>query len=148
MFHLTEKVPSPREGTDRGTGQPRTDEERLIAHFGEKKARQLLELVGLDLAGRLLPERGARIEMAKLGDVELAVEKLSYLTSKLMKFGLDADISMLHMGWDEKVEKTVSDFHDVSFLLELEKTAIEEDWNDCMRTGAMKVYTRFKRGKR
>ena len=111
MFHLTEKVPSPREGLDRGTGQPRT------------------------------------IEMAKLGDVELAVEKLNYLTSKLMKFGLDADISMLHMGWDEKVEKTVSDFHDVSFLLELEKTAIEEDWNDCMRTGAMKVYTRFKRGK-
>lgn len=147
MIQLTEKVPSLREGTDRGTGQPRNDEERLVAHFGEEKARRLLELVGLALAVRLLPERGTRIETAKLGDVELAVENLSYLTSKLMKFGLDADISMFHMGWDEKVEKTVSDFHDVSFLLELEKTAIEEDWNDCMRNGAMKAYTRLKRGK-
>lgn len=85
---------------------------------------------------------------AKLGDVELAVKNLNYLTSKLMKFGLDADVSMFNMGWDEKVEKTASEIHGVSFLLELEKTAIEERWNDCMRSGAMKAYTLFKRGKR
>ncbi|GAG54188.1 unnamed protein product [marine sediment metagenome] len=90
-------------------------------------------------ACRLLPERGARIETAKLGVVELAVENLNHLTSKLMKFGLDADVSMFGMNWDEKVEKTASDLHDFSILYKLESMAIREGWNDCMRNGAVRA---------
>ena len=41
-------------------GKPKTDFERLIAHFGEEKAQKLLELIG-DEAYKLLPSRGTKI---------------------------------------------------------------------------------------
>ena len=41
-------------------GEPKTDKERLIAHFGEEKALKLLELVGA-VAYNLLPERGQKV---------------------------------------------------------------------------------------
>jgi len=42
-------------------GEPKTDEERLVSHYGEEKARQLIDLVGED-AYKLLPERGSGLE--------------------------------------------------------------------------------------
>lgn len=40
-------------------GQPKTDRERLIAHYGEDVALKLLDLIGDD-AYKLLPERGTK----------------------------------------------------------------------------------------
>jgi len=171
---VAEVKPSPREGTDRGVGQPRTDEERLVAHWGEKVAQQLIELVGLECAVCTLPPQGTRISedsdrrsgvprteaeratrheerygesaptrgtglSQKLGDVELAVQNLEYLTSKLVKYGLKADISTFKMNWGEKLEKASSDLRDFSALFELEKTAADEDWSDSMREGAVRA---------
>jgi len=42
-------------------GEPKTDGERLIDHYGEEKALQLLDLIGED-AYKLLPPRGTSLE--------------------------------------------------------------------------------------
>ena len=75
----------------------------------------------------------------KLAGIERTVENLGYLTARLMKFGLGADVSMFNMGWDEKVEKVVSDVHGVGLLLKIEELALTEGWNNCMRNGALRA---------
>jgi len=62
-----------------GSG-PRTERERLIAHFGEEKAKKLLELVGED-AYKLLPPRGSASEdsMGTVPIIEMSEEDLAGL---------------------------------------------------------------------
>lgn len=47
------------------TGTPKTDEERLAAHFGDETATKLKELLGED-ASMCLPERGQKVKAASL----------------------------------------------------------------------------------
>ena len=54
---------SPYYGYPEGVG-PRSEKERLIAHFGKEKAEKLLELIG-DLAYKLLPPRGTGARMVQ-----------------------------------------------------------------------------------
>jgi len=58
-------------------GQPKTDMERLISHYGEEKAKALYELIGDD-AFKLLPERGSGLEEAerRIKELEEKVESL------------------------------------------------------------------------
>ena len=57
-------------------GEPKTDEERLISHYGEEKARELLDLVGED-AYKMLPERGTGLESS--AELAEAKEKVTVL---------------------------------------------------------------------
>jgi len=45
-------------------GEPKTDMERLIAHFGEETATKLLDLIGEE-AYKLLPERGTKVQQTQ-----------------------------------------------------------------------------------
>ena len=67
-----------------GTG-PRTEKERLIAHFGKEKAEKLLELIG-DLAYKLLPPRGTGGKLAEEEIDESDLEEISKLADyKIVK---------------------------------------------------------------
>lgn len=43
-------------------GKPKTDRERLIAHFGEETALKLIDALGLEEAVKLLPDRGTKVQ--------------------------------------------------------------------------------------
>lgn len=55
---IVEKLDCPKEQAPK-KGEPKTDRERLIAHFGEETALKLLELIGEE-AYKLLPKRGSK----------------------------------------------------------------------------------------
>jgi len=59
-------------------GEPKTDKERLIAHFGEEVATKLLDLIGEE-AYKLLPPRGTKVQQAEEqqgGELKETIEAL------------------------------------------------------------------------
>lgn len=68
------------QATDQEGGVPKTDKERLIAHFGEEVATKLLELIGEE-AYKLLPPRGTKVQQ----DQELSIEEIKQKIADLGK---------------------------------------------------------------
>jgi len=59
-------------------GEPKTDKERLIAHFGEETATKLLDLIGEE-AYKLLPPKGTKVQQAQEqqgGELKETIEAL------------------------------------------------------------------------
>ena len=97
LTSLSESKPNAKVEEQEKTGVPKTNDERLAAHFGDEKAAKLKELLG-DTAFDCLPPRGTKVNETLLWDKLEALQTLIKdeefeAASNLLKAILEGDFS-------------------------------------------------------